>query len=680
MPQEKPFQAFPQKDFQPKKPYGFVPLPEEFATFPPVWQDGSCSADRLSGEIRCELTTLTPLLVGWERSQIVPDPDQNPDKDGKAIWPISHTRISDEVVRVTWNGKSCDTIPSKNVLCPLRAPWGRKPVLLPGDSLKGLLRHELGALLGAPMERVAERSYSYRPNSMFPQYYNPRLIPRLARIPQDASAVELRELKLGSTTINVRVPVKLELLDENLKYARDGVTAQSYSFKGANGTSYIYKGGQGAGVQLNSPKWLHDSVKVQSTTPPVVQDVPPEVQEGYLNTIRHLADTTCGHFSERHPNVGKPDVGKTISSDQAHKTILEAAKTHAFQPGDIIWVEWDTQKEQIVSFGWHYYYHWAYVDTVRKNAWTVDRPGLVPVDDEKSTEDAPSKLTAVRRLFGYTGDNDGSAGIGRNDYSQLMGRISVNTAIEVVHENETDETRFLPPTFLKELGMPRPSAVEHYLQQPYIEQKINRPSDKARFVTYGDAAAINDTSYDTPGKLAGRKFYLDRQSATAEDNGEDNWKNKRSTLAWEASQLGRTFRFTVRFRDLDSAELDAVLVALCPNQFKEVRGSNHPPNGYCSKLGYARPLGWGSVRIEAREVLYQGCDAAKKYVLTPQNPVRLSDAGKVKDLPKFQSWFDIHGCNHLDAGDYPRFPNDEKIYSYHTKLRSTHSRYRRFNP
>src|SRR5690606_22567605 len=148
---------------------------------------------------------------------------------------------------------------------------------------------------------------------------------------------------------------------------------------------------------------------------------------------------------ERHP-----DVPTTVKGDDARNRILTAAANEVFQPGDLIWVEWDTEKKRIVSFGWHYYYRWAYTDSVRRRG-GYERRGLFPLEGERTqdVEGAPTRLSPVRRLFGYTGDNDGSAGIGKDDHAQLMGRISVNAALEVVEDDDTDDKRFLPPTFLK---------------------------------------------------------------------------------------------------------------------------------------------------------------------------------------------------------------------------------------
>jgi hypothetical protein len=641
------------------KPYGFVPLPDEMTTDPPIWHDGSGAGGRLSGEIRCEIETLTPLLVGWERRKI---------GDAEEPWPVPHISADGDKVDVQFGGIG-RTIKTKSVLCPMRAPWGDRPVLIPGDSIKGLLRHELGALLGAPMERVAERSYSYRPNSLFPNDPNPRLVARLARVADDSTEMKPLDSNNAGSPL-VRVPVKLDLLPGNLKYDRKREQTYNY-YRFDNGNGAPYRGGQGAGERLNSKRNLHTKLEVNPITPVTSAAVSESVQAGYLNTLRHLVDLAHGHFSERHP-----DVPTTIKKgEDARNRTLHAASNVVFQTGDMIWVEWDTQKQCIVSLGWHYYYRWAYTDTVRRNEWIDERHGLFPLVEEKAFDEAgaPEGLSAVRRLFGYTGDNEGSAGIGRDDHAQLMGRLSVNAAIEVVEPHDTTEKRFLPPTFLKELGMPRPSAVEHYLEQPYYPRQ--RPSDRAQLVTYGDAAG-----YDQPGRLAGRKFYLDRKDAYTgdpwKDDSEANRLNDRSTLALEASRPGRRFRFTVRFRDLDPAELAAVLAALCPHQFRAVLGGDHA-DGYCSKFGYARPLGWGSVRIDAKALLLLD-GLSDKPALRPVNDLPGWMRQRFTKTSMVQQWLAIHRHKHPDAADYPR-GQDGNIYSYHTKLRADHSRARRYN-
>jgi len=628
-----------------KKPYGFVALPKELTTAAPVWHDGTNSDGRLSGEIRCELETLTPMLVGWERGTIG---GQN------ESWPVT---LIGGVGRLA-NGKS--------VLCPLRAPWGNRPVIIPGDSLKGLLRHELGALLGAPMERVAERSYSYRPNSLYPNEAGPRLIPRLARVPEDGVETQLLD------SHSIRVPTRLELLPADLKYDRKRQDESNY-YRFDDSKGEPYRGGQGAGEKLNSKRNLHRTLTANPSVPTQSAAVPAAVQDSYLATLRHLIDLDHGHFSKRHP-----DVPVTVTGDAARKRILHVAANVVFQPGDLIWVEWDTVEECIVSFGWHYYYRWAYRDSVRRRAGSPERQGLFPLSDERAYDGdgAPKGLSAVRRLLGYTGDNEGSKDIGEGDYGQLMGRLSVNSGIEVVAESDTIERRFLPPTSLKELGMPRPSAVEHYIQQPHHPE--SRPSDRAALVTYGDAAG-----YDSPGDLAGRKFYLDRKDAyTGEpwkDESESNRLNDRSTLALEASCPGRRFRFAVRFRDLDAFELSAILVALCPQQFHEVLGGTHA-DGYCSKLGYARPLGWGTVRIDTKMLLLLDVTHAEP-ALNPVPNILEWVREHYHPTTEQTAWLEVHRHKHPNAADYPRAKDrngNENIHTFHTRLRAEHTRLRRY--
>jgi len=639
-----------------KKPYGFVSLPSQLKTAAPVWHDGTTGEGRLSGEVRFEIEALTPLLVGWERGLL------NDDEHGD--WPIE-SRPEGQDQSMNFDGRwSRPVAANKAVLCPLRAPWGARPVVIPGDSLKGLLRHELGALLGAPMERVAERSYSYRPNALFPNKPGARLVARLARVPDNG--VETMSLD-GAGGVQVRVPTRLELLPTDLKY--DKMRKQNsnyYRFDDGNGAPY--RGGQGAGERLNSKRNLHTRLTANPSQPTETATLTQTVQNGYLATLRHLVDLYHGHFSERHP-----DVPNTVKGDAAQARILKAATDEVFQPGDLVWVEWDTNKKCIVSVGWHYYYRWAYTDSIRKTVGKLERHGLfpLPTERERDADGAPAGLSAVRRLLGYTGDNEGSAGIGVGDHEQLMGRLFPNAAIEVVESGDTYESRFLKPTFLKELGMPRPSAVEHYIKQPHHPQ--SRPSDRAKLVTYGDAAG-----YDVGGELAGRKFYLDRPDADTgepwKDDSEANRLNDRSTLALEASKPSRRFRFTLRFRDLDRSELATVLVALCPDQFRALLGGAHP-DGYCSKLGYARPLGWGSVRIEARALRWLDL-VGEKPTLTPEADLaEWVRTNYVKTAPQ-DEWLAIHRRKHPDAADYPH--KNGEIYTFHTSLRAEHSRSRRY--
>ncbi|MGE0757963.1 MAG: hypothetical protein AB7O38_13120 [Pirellulaceae bacterium] len=642
------------------KPYGFVAIPRALTTSPPIWHDGTSSRGRLSGEIRLELETLTPLLVGWERGQV---------GDNNCDWPLSAELAN---VGQLFN--------KKLVLCPLRAPWGERPVVIPGDSLKGLLRHELGAFLGTPMERVAERSYSYRPNLKYPDRTEGRFIePRLARV-STATTVDI----VGAPwPVPEQVDVlKMATRDEQVYFPRR--ERKSRDVVPPSREAEPYRGGLGAGEPLPEAvlseearrKLVHTHIDVQQlrVDHEAVRLLSPVIKQ-YAATLAHLLDANDGHFSARHPNIGTDHQKQRLARDA-----VEKGAGRAFQPGDLIWVEWDTEKQCIVSLGWHYYYRWAYTDSVRKTGGRLERHGLLPLEAEreKDSDGAPKELSAVRRLFGYTGGNEGSANIGAKDHTQLMGRVFVNAGLEVVGPNESDDDRFLKPTFLKELGMPRPSAVEHYLKQPYYPD--SRPSDRAKLATYGDAEG-----YDAPGELAGRKFYLDWQKAygtdgkglvpgPAADFSDNNRQNERSTLALEASKPGRKFRFSVRFRDLDAAELAAILVALCPDQFKAVLGSTYT-DGYCSKLGYARPLGWGSVRIEAK-ALHILDEASDIPSLKPACDLMALVRNNHRKSATQDEWLAIHRRNHPNAAHYPE--KDGQIYTFHTGLRAEHSRNRRY--
>jgi hypothetical protein len=143
----------------------------------------------------------------------------------------------------------------------------------------------------------------------------------------------------------------------------------------------------------------------------------------------------------------------------------------------------------------------------------------------------------------------------------------------------------------------------------------------------------------------------------------------------EASRPGRRFRFTIRFRDLDGAELAGIMIALCPNQFRELLEGTHP-DGYCSKVGYARPLGWGTVRIDARALLLLDF-ADGRPALKAETDVLGWVKRNHQATATQAEWLAVHRHKHPDAADYPR--KNGAIYTFHTALRAEHSRLRRYD-
>ncbi|MBK6842824.1 MAG: hypothetical protein IPG88_11025 [Gemmatimonadetes bacterium] len=401
-----------------RKPFGMHPLPSSFPTAAPVWHDGSggSAQELLSGEVRCEIETLTPLLVGWERTTIEeamrqevpwtitpprdvpmrdrqqllqhaaleahPDAVRRPQDDDERFQARvqSVTRARDRYVRerleqVVRTETSGLAHISKSLLAPLRATTNPRPVVIPADSLHGHIRHQFSALVGSPMERVAERSYSYRPNMRFPdQVRGRRLEPRLARVTKRATSA-------GPGGVQWPYPVEVELL--SFAQRNDQFYYPNRTQRKVPAGAKSYRGGMGGGESMPVAALSEDARKRTIHTGLELKEhvrlerggvrIDAVALQGYVRTLTHYFNESSGHFSNRHPQVGQND---TARSD-AIGVLREAAGKRTFQIGDLIWVEWDKQQERVVSFGWHYYYRWAYIDTVRTQDGKA-RPGLIP--------------------------------------------------------------------------------------------------------------------------------------------------------------------------------------------------------------------------------------------------------------------------------------------------------------
>ncbi|MFB1490230.1 MULTISPECIES: TIGR03986 family CRISPR-associated RAMP protein [unclassified Thiocapsa] len=641
-------------------PYGFAPIfPDKAVADIPVLHDGSSGGDLLSGEILCELQALTPLLPGNARYPVS-------DADRKCLQQWGFGELKE----------------GKQIAEPLRLPDGR--VVIAGTALKGMIRQSLGALTSAPMERVGERHFTYRPNLDFNKYgVSERYVVRPARV------VETRD---GGWNLDVFDDARAALFvrRDAVKSVRDAVTddnqvsgriarvaKEKNRVVASTGSEFFkhrlatYQGGiDGQGLLAASfndgrrGPFTYDLALVPQEAD-LSLHLSADLYQRYLSDQEHvLADDKNGHLTG-HPLGSKFDV------QQVARSIRTRCE---FSPGQLIYVELTTDSDgkvtkdsRVVSCGHHFRYRWAYTSSIREVK-GHPRACLTPLADER-TADKPERLTGARLLFGYVRDKTNP--IGEGAFERLAGRIAINHAVSEGTPRflgDPDKGYCIP---LKILGQPKPSAWELYLQQP--------KDPKQRLHTYGDLPG------DPGGELAGRKFYRHQPGTSQADiaaSEDDIIASDQATLARFISQPGTRFRFAIRFARLRAWELGALLAVLEPHRLA--------PEGtvdeFAHKLGLGRPMGMGSVRI-SRRALRVRQEKEPSFPNEPAADETLSEAIRTLreklDDDLLRQWLDAHRIVPGQRLGYPLAATKvdgkmvQTIYAWHTDVRRQYSQLRR---
>lgn len=677
----------------PLLPYGFVPVNSESAiTDKPIWHDGSRPDDEkldsglLSGELRCTLTALTPLLPGNARYPIR-------DPEGEMLVKV-------ELLKKY----GFDNLKSgKQIAEPLQLPDGG--VVIPGSALKGMIRHSLGALLSAPMERVGDRHYSYRPNlQLNGRGERERLVVRPALVKSNKNdgwvievfdnaeaalfvrkdAEERIHKASNNKVVSGRVPgVAREIIrrgdksrETNHLIPSSGSMPIPNEMRLANYRGGIDgKGLLAAAFQKNLPSsrnpgpYTYDLALVPAK-PDVELEIPASLYKRYLDDQSDvLANNKIGHLTTDHPLKFNADgVASAIENSRA------------FTPGQLIYVELTTDPNgnvtsmsRVVSCGHHFRYRWAFTSSVHRKNGKI-RDCLTPLPCEQKTvvsEDAlngsPERLTGPRLLFGYVRDKNNP--IGEKSFERLAGRIAINHAVThgVPRFLGDPNKGYCVP--LPILGQPKSSAWEFYLRQDAAKVPL----------TYGDLPG------DEGGELAGRKFYRHQPRVTdiadiaATDT--ETIQSDQATLARFICAPGTEFRFAIRFTGLRPWELGALLVTLQPHRLLK-KGI---PNDYAHKLGLGRPLGMGSVRLNIDSAIFRPTGSIGAAAETDTEGVianavialakRLLRDAKQKSL--LCLWLDIHSFKDSGRLDYPHGGKNNTIFDWHTDRRREYSKLRR---
>ena len=201
------------------------------------------------------------------------------------------------------------------------------------------------------------------------------------------------------------------------------------------------------------------------------------------------------------------------------------------------------------------------------------------------------ELDMAEAVFGYIKDND-----------ILPGRVYFEDAI-----CDTPD-KILKEQNPKILSSPKPTSFQYYIQQyPKIgnleKNKINRLKN-----------------YDSPNAcLAGFKFYWHRDSNDWTANPDDVRKNKTQYTKIQPLDKNSHFKGRIRFTNLSDTELGALLFIL------------NLPEGCAHKIGMAKPLGLGSIRIDAKLNLI---DRQKRYT-------NLKDEG-IKEIEDFSPYLQAY--------------------------------------
>lgn len=214
------------------------------------------------------------------------------------------------------------------------------------------------------------------------------------------------------------------------------------------------------------------------------------------------------------------------------------------------YVEWqDRRGKKHVSFGHTPYFRLPYETTTAE-----------AIPPENSTKDRTSELDLAQVIFGYVGES-------KKDRGARKGRLRFEDAQP---DDDATARAVACTTEWAVLNGPKPTTYQHYLVQT-------------------SESVQDSTHWDAPGAtVRGHKLYWHRPNAPLRTV--TPRQRQKVASAFRPAPSGLTFRSSLAFNNLSPLELGVLLVAL------------DLPDDCAHKLGMAKPLGFGSFRLNLKRV------------------------------------------------------------------------------
>ena len=571
-------------------PYNFVPLPQQVVTVEGALPDHDRCVG-YSGWIDCALETLSPTYVRGMLRETTFKKYDKPDE-------------------------SFDELPDDVQLEKAQFFAVNDRVAIPGSSLRGLIRAMVEMVSFGKMNVVSDKQMIFRavgdPSSLG-QYYREQVLgANKAPSPNnrfDYPSLSLQGGYLRQTSNGWAIAPALAHGNETIIHV-EYTDAQLIGIQPSTQTRQIQtthavyvtpaqrkspnRGRRGAGtLTLDVAVAPQGGVAKRSNG----ASKPSDMVEATLVVSGHMGG---GHAKHWHCAIYAPDPAAKqipISDDlwrvyEEDRDMTRGIPTRKLQKdGDALFYLLDS-KDNLIFFGPTQMFRLPFGKSARD---------FVPASHRQEQD-----MDFAEAMFGYVGK-------GSERTESRAGRVFVGDARALDGQDDvllSDD--IITP---KILGTPKPSTFQHYLVQP-------------------DAAANNKLSIqhyasETPGEtvVRGHKLFWHSSNLAREQfeyphaRGSDERKQAKKQLTGiRPIKHGIKFEFRVNFENLSEVELGALLWAL------------DLPADHAHKLGMAKPLGLGSVRmtptlhVHERVSRYKGLFAGDGWQLGDVQPVTIAGA------------------------------------------------------
>ena len=195
---------------------------------------------------------------------------------------------------------------------------------------------------------------------------------------------------------------------------------------------------------------------------------------------------------------------------------------------------------------------------------------------------------------------------GKSEEGLAIGSRIRFTDAHLDNKNISLSELYLDPVVLPELGEPKPGAAEFYTLSPYKDMGKNINNKSEGYWTYD--YCFDKSSYqriwlkENLPKLRGRKYYWHSDEWKKYINKNNDHKEQPLTAMRQRIRPLKNntkclFKFRVYFENLSKQELKQVRWALSFNNLE------------CAhKLGKAKPLGFGSVKLQIHQLMLRKID------------------------------------------------------------------------